>query len=64
MDIFQTDIRVEGKVIGGTIKNGKFHMNMINPLNTLVPPTARIISFDKKSLDLTIEELKAVRDKL
>jgi hypothetical protein len=64
MDIFKTDLRVEGQAIGGMIRDGKFHMNLLNPSNTPAPPSARIISFDKKWLDVTIEELKAVRDKL
>ena len=63
MDIFVNELLVDGKVICGRIKDGKFYLNDLNPSNSLKAPL-KTIEFDKESLDITIAELKAVRERL
>lgn len=62
--MFSTHIKVEGRIIGGEIKSGKFVMTMLNPsMNSTVPPI-HPKTFNKELLDITIKELQAVREKL
>lgn len=63
MGIFVNRLLVDGKVVCGEIKDDKFYLKDLNPTNSLKPPLNTIV-FTKDKLDTTIEELKAVRDRL
>jgi hypothetical protein len=64
MDIFINQLFVGGCAVTGHIKDGKFYMTDLNPSNKLKPPLSREIEFDKDWIEVTIEELRAIREKL
>ena len=63
MNIFRSEIIIEGKLISGRIKNGRFHMNGINTSSSL-RSSIRIASFTKVQLETVIGELEKIKDKL
>jgi hypothetical protein len=60
---FKTEISVEGKAIRGQIRNGEFHLVVLEK-STNVKPPMRTIVVDKEWIELAIEELKAVKEKM
>lgn len=64
---FKTEINVKGKVIQGQIKDDKFHLVLVpKPKGReegLQPPMKSVL-VDKEWIDIAIEELKAIREKM
>lgn len=63
MTIFRTEIIVVGKLVSGRIKNGKFHMDIINTSKTL-DPSIVLSSLTKDQLETVIGELEKIKDRL
>jgi len=63
MSIFRSEIIIEGKLISGRIKNGRFHMNGINTSSSL-NSSVRLASFTKEQLETVISELEKIKDRL
>jgi hypothetical protein len=64
---FKTEIKVEGEIVRGTIKNDEFHMVLLHPSSgSPQPPSppSRPIKLTKNHLDLIINELESVKQKL
>lgn len=64
---FKTEINVKGKVIQGQIKDDKFHLVLVptpRGREEGISPPMRSVTVDKEWIDIAIEELKAVKDKM
>jgi hypothetical protein len=62
---FKTEINVKGKAIQGQIKDDKLSLVLLAKVSGdgLQPPMRSVI-VDKEWIDIAIEELKAVREKM
>jgi hypothetical protein len=63
LNIFKTEIKVNGNVVTGEIIQNKFYMNNIKPAGENFSPIPTR-AFNKNQLELYISELKAISDKL
>ena len=63
MSIFRNEITVQGKLVSGRIKDGRFHMNGINTSSSL-NSSVRLASFTKEQLETVISELEKIKDRL
>lgn len=65
---FKTEINVRGKVIQGQIKDDKLHLvllaNVSRGREEGIQPPMRSVVVDKEWIDIAIDELKAVREKM
>ncbi len=60
---FKTEISVEGKAIRGQIRNNGFHL-ILQEISTEFKPPMRTIVVDEEWIDIAIEELKQVKNKM
>ncbi len=60
---FKTEISVEGKAISGQIRQNKFHL-IVKEITSEFKPPMRTVVVDEAWIDIAIEELKQVKEKM